>query len=69
MIKAYKDMICAAEISAREKIPLPVFAGAMQTYQLALAQGLGHENKGAMIKVWEKALGVEVRKKKPGESR
>jgi len=69
MIKAYKDMICAAEISAREKIPLPVFAGAMQTYQLALAQGLGHENKGAMIKVWEKALGVEVRKKRPGESR
>jgi 3-hydroxyisobutyrate dehydrogenase-like beta-hydroxyacid dehydrogenase len=63
LIKAYKDMISAAEISAREKIPLPVFAGAMQTYQLALAQGHGNECKGAMIKVWEKALGVEVRKK------
>lgn len=65
LIKAYKDMISAAEISAREKIPLPVFAGALQTYQLALAQGHGNECKGAMIKVWEKALGVEVRKKKP----
>jgi hypothetical protein len=30
---------------------------------MALDQGLGRENKGAMIKVWEKALGVEVRKK------
>jgi 3-hydroxyisobutyrate dehydrogenase-like beta-hydroxyacid dehydrogenase len=64
LIKAYKDMISAAGISAKEKIPLPVFHGAMQTYQLALAQGLGNENKGAMIKVWEKALGVEVRKKR-----
>jgi hypothetical protein len=25
------------------------------------------ENKGAMIKVWEKALGVEVREKSPQE--
>jgi hypothetical protein len=30
----------------------------MQTYQMALTQGLGGENKGAMIKVWEKALDV-----------
>ncbi|MFC1908493.1 NAD(P)-dependent oxidoreductase [Chloroflexota bacterium] len=59
--RAYKDMACAAEISGQEKIPLPVFFAALQTYQLALAEGLGKENKGAMIKVWEKALGVEVR--------
>jgi hypothetical protein len=32
----------------------------MHTYQLALAEGLGDENKGAMIKVWEKILGVKV---------
>jgi len=57
-------MICAAEVSAKEKIPLPVFQGAMQTYQLALAQGLGNECKGAMIEVWEKELRVEVRKRK-----
>jgi 3-hydroxyisobutyrate dehydrogenase-like beta-hydroxyacid dehydrogenase len=62
--KAYKDMVSAAEISSKEKIPLPVFSAAMQTYQMALAQGLGNENKGAMIKVWEKVLGVEVRKKR-----
>jgi 3-hydroxyisobutyrate dehydrogenase-like beta-hydroxyacid dehydrogenase len=62
--KAYKDMISAAEISSNKKIPLPVFTAAMQTYQMALAQGLGNENKGAMIKVWESILGVEVRKRK-----
>jgi len=28
---------------------------------MALAEGLGDENKGAMIKVWGKVLGVEVR--------
>jgi 3-hydroxyisobutyrate dehydrogenase-like beta-hydroxyacid dehydrogenase len=65
LINAYKDMISAAEISSQEKIPLPVFAAAMQTYQLALAQGFGDENKGAMIKVWEKVLGVEVRRRSP----
>jgi 3-hydroxyisobutyrate dehydrogenase-like beta-hydroxyacid dehydrogenase len=57
-------MESAAEISSQTKIPLPVFAAAMQTYQLALAQGLGKENKGAMIKVWEKVLGVEVRRRR-----
>jgi 3-hydroxyisobutyrate dehydrogenase-like beta-hydroxyacid dehydrogenase len=57
-------MESAAEISSQKKIPLPVFAAAMQTYQMALVQGLGNENKGAMIKVWEKVLGVEVRKRR-----
>ncbi len=61
---AYKDMISAAEISSRETIPLPVTGAATFTYQLALSQGLGEENKGAMIKVWEQVLGVKVREKK-----
>jgi len=34
----------------------------MVTYQMALDQGLGRENKGAMVKVWERVLGVQVRK-------
>jgi 3-hydroxyisobutyrate dehydrogenase-like beta-hydroxyacid dehydrogenase len=65
LISAYKDMESAADISSQMKIPLPVFSAAMQTYQLALTQGLGKENKGAMIKVWEKVLGTEVRKRRP----
>jgi len=61
---AYKDMVHVAEISNARRVPLPVTAGCMLTYQMALDQGLGRENKGAMIKVWEKALGVEVRRAK-----
>jgi 3-hydroxyisobutyrate dehydrogenase-like beta-hydroxyacid dehydrogenase len=60
---AYKDMVHASEISSALQIPLPVTAATMATYQMALKQGLGWENKGAMVKVWEKVLGVEVRKK------
>lgn len=60
---AYKDMVHVAEISSHNRIPLPVTAAATMTYQMALDQGLGKENKGAMIKVWEKVLGVEVKGK------
>ena len=60
---AYKDMVSVFEMSASEKIPLPVTNGAMVTYQMALVEGFGDEGKGAMIKVWEKALGVKVRKR------
>lgn len=61
---AYKDMISAAEISAHQRIPLPMVHAATTTYQMALAQGLGDEDKGAMIKVFERILGVEFRKRK-----
>lgn len=64
LTSAYKDMISASEIASHNKIPLPVTAAATLTYQLAMAEGLGSENKGAMIKVWEGVLGVKVRKKK-----
>ena len=60
---AYKDMNHALEISARKKIPLPMVHTAATTYQMALDSGYGHEDKGAMIKVFEKALGVKFRKK------
>ena len=60
---AYKDMVHAVEISSAHRIPLPVTSATMATYQMALDQGLGRENKGAMVKVWERVLGVEVRKK------
>jgi len=35
----------------------------MWTYEEALKQGHGQENKGAMIKVWEKMLNVLVGEK------
>jgi len=60
---AYKDMISASEISAREKIPLPVVQATTNTFQMALAKGFGDESKGSLIKVFEQILGVEFRKK------
>ena len=36
---------------------------ASKTYENALAMGLGAEDKGAMIKVFEDKLGVTFRKK------
>jgi 3-hydroxyisobutyrate dehydrogenase-like beta-hydroxyacid dehydrogenase len=63
---AYKDMISAAEICVHQKIPLPMVHAATTTYQMALAQGLGDLGKGAMIKVFERILGVEFRKRKEG---
>ena len=59
---AYKDMISAAEICAHQKIPLPLVQAATTTYQMALADGHGEEGKGAMIKVFERILGVKFRK-------
>ena len=61
MQSAYKDMATIMEIANQQQIPLPVTTATMQTYQMALAQNLGAENKGAMIKVWESLLGVEVK--------
>ena len=63
MEKAYKDMDALMELSNKYQIPLPVFSGAMHTYKLALSLGLGDQDKGAMIKVWENIFGVTVRKK------
>lgn len=59
---AYKDMDAVIELAAKHRIPLPVTAATMQTYQMALCQGYGNENKGAMIKVWENLLKVKTRK-------
>jgi len=60
MKKAYKDMSAITEIMNTHKIPIPVTQAALMTYQMALNQGLGDEGKGAMVKVWEKMINVEV---------
>ena len=62
MQSAYKDMAAIMVLATEEQIPLSVTTATLQTYQMALAQGYGEQNKGAMIKVWEKLLDVEVAK-------
>ena len=61
---AYKDMISAAEISAHKGIPLPVVNATAVTFQMAMAEGFGDLSKGGLIRVFEKLLGTEFRKKK-----
>ena len=60
---AYKDLVSAAEISAHEKIPLPIVNATAMVFQMALAQGLGDHDKGGLIKVYEQLLGVKFRKR------
>ncbi len=63
--KAWKDMAGAIEVSERETIPLPVVRAAAETYRKALEAGLADEDKGAMIKVFERLLGVQFCTKTP----
>ncbi|MGE8059013.1 NAD(P)-dependent oxidoreductase [Pseudomonas sp. NPDC089547] len=58
---AYKDMRHGMKVSAGLGSPLPVLSAAMTTYQQALLQGHGADDKGAMIKVYESLLNVQFR--------
>lgn len=62
---AYKDLASAAHLSADLGIPLPLLSAATAIYQTALLQGHGSDDKGAMIKVYERLLGVEFRAAPP----
>ena len=62
MQHAYKDLISGAMIAANENIPMPVLHASTVTYQMALLKGLGAEDKGAMIKVYEDLLNVTYRR-------
>lgn len=59
--KAYKDMVSALEISGHQRIPLPITQATATIFQMAISEGLGAEDKGALIKVFERLLGVEFR--------
>ncbi|SFM15769.1 NAD(P)-dependent oxidoreductase [Methylobacterium pseudosasicola] len=65
---AYKDLVSAAELGAARTIPMPVLAAATATYQTALLQGHGAKDKGAMVRVFEEALGVNFRSRSTGGS-
>jgi 3-hydroxyisobutyrate dehydrogenase-like beta-hydroxyacid dehydrogenase len=60
---AYKDLISAAEISAHKGIPLPVVNATAVTFQMAIAEGFGDLSKGGLIRLFEKMLKTEFRKK------
>ena len=61
MAHAYKDLVSGAELGAQECMPMPVLAAATATYQSALLRGLGPQDKGAMVQVFEDLLGIQYR--------
>ena len=61
MEHAYKDLVSGAELGAQKCMPMPVLAAATATYQSALLRGLGSQDKGAMVQVFEDLLGIQYR--------
>lgn len=62
MGSAFKDLETLAAVASEHGLQTPpVVAAARGTYERALAMGLRQEHKGAMVKVFERELGVVCR--------
>lgn len=57
----HKDLRLGRELAEEVNHAQPMTSGALLTYALARGLGLDGEDTIALIKVWERALGVEVR--------
>jgi len=57
----YKDLTLAQEASRATHVPIPMSNTCISVYEQARAAGLGGEDMSAVIKVWEKLCGVEIR--------
>lgn len=62
---AHKDLVAAEMLTAEHGLSAPVLAAATASYREALAQGLGHLDKGAMIRVFEEKAGTSFRARDP----
>jgi 3-hydroxyisobutyrate dehydrogenase-like beta-hydroxyacid dehydrogenase len=58
---AHKDMRYVAEFGRELNMPTPMTHALMSVMEIAKAQGLGDEDCKALVKLWEKIGGVEVR--------
>ncbi len=58
---AHKDMAYMSAVGREYNVPLPMLSSLLTVLDLAKAQGLGDENSTALIKLWERVSGVEVR--------
>jgi len=56
-----KDLGLALELATENTIPTPLTALAHQMYEMASAEGYGHEDYTSLLKVLERMTGVEVR--------
>lgn len=64
MQSAYKDIVNVQRMAIETRAMTPVVNAMVATYQATMAAGHGPEPKSAMIKTYEKALGVAVREAK-----
>ena len=58
---AYKDILNMQKIATEKQALTPLMNAMISSYQNALADGLGDEPKSAIIKIYEKVLGVEFK--------
>ena len=59
---AYKDILNMQKIATEKQALTPLMNAMISSYQNALADGLGDEPKSAIIKIYEKVLGVEFKR-------
>ena len=57
----YKDLELAVQTGKELQVPLYLTNGAQQVYETSRAAGLGRKDISAVIQLWEKLVGVEVR--------
>jgi 3-hydroxyisobutyrate dehydrogenase-like beta-hydroxyacid dehydrogenase len=58
---AHKDLRLAQELADDAQVPVPVTTAAFQMFTMARRLGLDGEDTTAVVKVWERIAGVEVR--------
>ncbi len=58
---AHKDMNYVSLLGREMNLPLPLLNGLLSVLDFAKASGLGRENTNALVKMYEKIAGVEVR--------
>jgi 2-hydroxy-3-oxopropionate reductase len=58
---AHKDMAYMSAVARDHNVPLPMLNSLLTVLDLAKAEGLGDANTTALIKLWERVSGVEVR--------
>ena len=59
---AYKDIVNMQKVATEKQALTPLMNAMISSYQNALADGLGDEPKSAIIKIYEKVLGVEFKR-------
>ena len=61
MQAAYKDILNVQEVATELCAPTPVVNAMIAVYQQALTAGYGADPKSSIIKLYEQALGVELK--------